>query len=138
TGGQVSYTYITFPASGNRWVNTRTAGGGTWTLTPSQVACSGQTCNQTTVTTPNGDDQVYLTALAPASVAGSNLQIQYFSGSSVSGGSLLATQTSDYLSSICPYKIRDTFIWPVSGGTLNSKTEYAYDGACTHNLTARK
>src|SRR5438067_13679743 len=65
TGGQVSYTYITFPASGNRWVNTRTAGGGTWTLTPSQVACSGQTCNQTTVTTPNGDDQVYLTALGP-------------------------------------------------------------------------
>jgi RHS repeat-associated protein len=151
TGGQLGYGYSNFTdmfGNVNRWITSRTVNGNTWSMIPSSPSCnSGQTlCQQlVTVTTPSHDDRVF--TFSDDRITYWLNQEQDFSGSSTSGGTLLLTRTSDinsitngcpYGTSSCGLKIRDTVIWPVSGGTLQKKTEYSYDGQYTANVTAVK
>ena len=77
TGGSIAYSYATFGGAcgdaDNRWISTRSSGGGTWTFSPSIVtlsACQGGISpypgqQQMTVTKPTGDTAVYPGQLAP-------------------------------------------------------------------------
>jgi len=143
TGGQVSYSYTNFTddrGNINRWVTSRTASGGTWSLIPQTGTCSGTSCQQqVTVTSPLNDDTVYSFTMFYVDTGMWNTQTQYYQGSSVSGGTLLLTHTMDYISSpYCCLTSGNTAIWPVSGGTLTRKVEYSYDGFTAANLTAAK
>jgi RHS repeat-associated protein len=139
TGGQITYSYINFSDANsgvNRWLYSRTSSGGKWTYAPAVLgSCSGSgSCQQqVTVTKPSNDYSVYLFNLA---LFGRSSQVQYFS----SGGTLLATTTSDYqtLSTTEFLKIRDTTILPLaSSGSISKKTEYGYD-SYDINITALK
>jgi RHS repeat-associated protein len=151
TGGQVTYTYANFTDMFNnigRWITSRTVNGNTWLFPPSSPSCDSTLtlCQQlVTVTSPLGDDSVYTFSDDRSTYWFS--QMQLYKGSSTSGGTLLFTHTSDInsIENSCPYgttscglKIRDTDIWPVSGGTLQKKKEYNYDSPNTANITAVK
>jgi RHS repeat-associated protein len=150
TGGQITYGYSTFTYASsypNRWVTSMTVNGNTWSMTPGTLPCNPGLCQHAvTVTTPLHDDRVYVFSadgISPPWLS----QEQDFRGSSVSGGTLQLTRTSDVNSvasgcpggaSSCGLKIRDTVIWPVPGGTLQSKKEYNYDNGNTANITSLK
>ena len=100
TGGQINYGYTTFQdvctsAARNRWVNSRTTGGGAWTYSP-QVTISG-TCGaggtaqqQVTVTSPTNDNTVYTFPRLGTNGAPILTQVQSYSGT-VSAGNLIST-----------------------------------------------
>ncbi len=150
TGGVVSYAYTTFLDSYsnlNRWVNTRTSGGGTWTYTPTVITtCAPGTvgCQQkNTLTRPSGDDTVYTFTLNNGAW---NTQTASYNGSS-STGTLLRSVTTDFdFSNPCPggctgaaYIRRIRATTSDSGPTtLTKKTEYAYDTPQYGNITAIK
>ncbi len=105
--GQIIYTYANFADSygnKNRWVNTRTVAGGTWTYAPAVIstcASGGTGCQQkVTVTRPSSDDTVYTFTLNNGAW---NTQTDSYTGSSSGGGTLLRTVTTDYdFSNSCP------------------------------------
>jgi RHS repeat-associated protein len=151
TGGQISYGYTMFTdmfSNTNLWVTSRTQNGNAWPITPNTPSCNvGLTlCQQlVTITTPSGDDRVYTFSDDRSTYWLS--QVQLYKGSSTSGGTLLFTHTADInsIANNCPYgasscglKIRDTDIWPISGGTLQKKVEYGYDNPNYANITSVK
>ncbi len=149
TGGQVSYGYTTFtdaygvppnPYNTNRWVTSRTSGGGTWSYTPQvtvpacgQCSPQPQVAQQVTVTKPSGDYSVY-----KFRVAGDGSFVTKEIDSYAAGGVLLRQEFIDYLSCIntsspsCPVEFRaipfrsTTTILNSSGGSLTTKTEFEY------------
>src|SRR5579862_2249078 len=143
SGGSLSFTFANFTDSYRnveRWVSTRTSGGGTWTYTPAVISyCStgGTGCQQkVTVASPAGDNVVHTFTHNNGAW---NTQTAYYTGSSGSG-TLLDTVTTDYdFSQPCPANstcttgaayvrpIRNTSTYPVPGGSISGKTEYSYD-----------
>jgi RHS repeat-associated protein len=109
TGGQVSYGYTTFlDSSGsalnsNRWVSSRTSGGGPWHYTPQVINNQAGGCpggltpgrQQVTVLKPDNSSMVYKTML----VAGSpvNYETDYYSQS----GGLLKQGLATYAGPDC-------------------------------------
>jgi RHS repeat-associated protein len=157
TGGQISYSYTTFPDSySNRYrrINGRTTSGagitgGTWSYIPlvlttcpvGQVNC-GQ---KVTVTTPSNDATVYTFNFNGGPWAS---QIQSYTGSPTTG-TLLATvsQSFDYGTG-CPANVQcndpgaayvakqlETTILPITGGTnLNQSRRLTWDASKNGNV----
>ena len=114
TGGQVSYGYTTFsdatgsPLEGtNRWVSSRTSGGGTWTYTPQVVSLMSGTCGgvhsppvqQNTVTRPDGSYAVYKSKGVTATTASQFVNIE--TDNYAADGTLLKQETFDYNDPSC-------------------------------------
>ena len=151
TGGQITYSYTNFSdAYGNksRWLNSRTAGGGTWFYTPTVLTtCAPKTvgCKEkVTVTKPNSDRTEYTFILNNGAWP---TEIDQFDGTS---GSLLSSvfNTWDF-SNNCPLtdcfgasyvrKTVEAVTLPMPGGTsITRQTTYTYDSPQTGNVTAVK
>ncbi len=129
TGGQVNYSQTTYAdsyANKNRWLSSRTSGGGTWPYAPAVISTcppGGTGCQQkVTYTAASGDDLVHTFTLNDGAWRS---QAQFYSGS-VSTGTLLKTVTTDYdFSNPCPRgctgaryirTVRTTTSLPSAGG----------------------
>lgn len=152
TGGQVQYTYTTFSdayGNANRWVNTRTALGGTWSYTPTVIStCTAGTvgCQQrVTLAKPSGDESVTTFTLDNGAWA---VQTLDYTGSA-SSGTLLKTTAVDYdFSNACVLPscfghayiraTRVTVADPVPSGSISHKAEYTYADIYRHNTTNLK
>lgn len=152
TGGQVQYTFTTFSdayGNVNRWVNTRTALGGTWSYTPAVITtCSAGTvgCQQkVTLAKPSGDESVTTFALDNGAWA---VQTLDYTGSA-SSGTLLKTTAADYdFSNACVMPscfghayiriTRRTVTDPIPSASISSKTEYTYSDIYRANITNLK
>jgi RHS repeat-associated protein len=129
TGAQISYSYATFydaclnpPALG---VQTKTTPDSATPWKFAYVYATSPNCLSTTVTKPNGDNDVYTYAEGYGASALS--QLQYYSGA-VSSANLLATVTRTYAINQ-PVPTAETTTLPGPGGTsLNQTTQYTYDG----------
>ncbi len=151
TGGQITYGYTNYQDSfgnKNRWVTSRTSGGGTWNYNPQVLTtCSSGSVNcqqQVTVTKPSGDTAVHTFTLNNGAW-GSNVQV--YTGA-VSSSSLLATRTITWnMSNACQtsgctgnqfiQKMQDTMTW--AGGPSPSQTkQYTYDSQYDSNLVSLK
>src|SRR5262249_13791311 len=146
----VSYGYTTFTdAYGapwgvyalNRWVTSRTSGGGIWHYTPEVTGAACTACNQTpaqitqqvTVTKPSGDYSIYKFR-ASGNLAFVAKEINSYGSGSV----LLKQELIDYhpcldaFSAACPVQTlaiplrSTTTMFNSSGGSLTTKTEYEY------------
>jgi len=132
-GETVTFSHIYFTdAQGNvqRWVNTVTGGGGTWTYTP---ATCGTNCQKVTVTRPSGDDTAYTFTLNSGGAW--NTAITNYTGSA-SSNAVARSVTRDYDFSLTDpingnvgftRPIRATTTWPGPSGNLVTKTEDLYD-----------
>ncbi|HWP84692.1 MAG TPA: RHS repeat-associated core domain-containing protein [Terriglobia bacterium] len=132
TGETVTFTHANFTdAQGNtnRWVNSRTMGGGTQSFLP---AVCGSNCNQMTVARPNGDETVYTFSLNNGAW---NTLIRAYSGPAASGA-LAATVQYDYDTTLADpvfggsafvRRLRTTTTLPGPSGDMVKKTEGEYD-----------
>ncbi len=153
TGGQINYGYTTYQDSfgnRNRWVSSRTSGGGTWSYTASVITtCASGTVNcqqKVTVTKPSGDNVVYTFTLNNGAWRS---QVQSYSGA-VAGANLLATTATTWdTTNPCVLanctgasyirKTTQTTTLPVPGGTsITSETQLTYDTPQNGNVTAIK
>jgi len=148
TGGIVTYGYTNYQDSygnKNRWVTSRTSGGGTWSYTPQVISsCSVGCQQQVTVSKPSGDNAVYTFTLNNG--AWSN-QVQAYTGA-VSPSNLLATKSTSWnFSNPCQTQgctgnqyiqmAQDTITW--TGGSSPSHTkQYTYDSTADNNITSLK
>jgi RHS repeat-associated protein len=148
TGGQVTYGYTNFSDSGgnhNEWLSSYTAGGGTWSLSPSvSGTCpSGYVgCQQVTMQKPSGDNVVYTFGINNGAWFG---QAQYYTGA-ISSANLAKTVSDSWnLANPCQpspcsgsqtiQKLSETVAVPVPGGTsLNRTTQYTYDSIWDSNI----
>lgn len=142
TGGQVTYGYTTYTdawstvASTNRWVTSRTSGGGPWHYAPAVIGSTLAVADQqTTVTKPSGDYAIYKFH--------ADCQLGPFKHKEIddynAAGVLLKQQFIDFSPDFCsqgseskpvevasiPIRIT-TFINNGNGGSLTTKTEYDY------------
>ncbi|MBI1747143.1 MAG: RHS repeat protein, partial [Acidobacteria bacterium] len=147
TGGTVNYTHTTFAdayGSKNRWVYTRTSGGGQWTYAPQVIttcAQGGVNCQQkVTVTKPSSDQCVHTFTMNNGAW---NSQTGYYNGA-VAPANLVMTLTTDYdysnncLPNGCTgaryiTTTRNTTVIPGTT-TLTRKTEYSYDSPTYANV----
>jgi RHS repeat-associated protein len=146
--GTITYSYSTFSdayGNRNRWLQTRTSGGGTWTYAPQVISTctSGQVgCQQkTTLTRPSNDLAVYTFTLNNGAW---NTQALLYNGSS----QLLRTTTSTFdFSNSCPLSctgaayIRPlslTVTDPVPSRNISRQTQWAYDSIYFGNFSAVK
>ncbi len=145
TGGQVQYGYTNFSdVYGNvqRWLSSRTSGGGTWTYTPAVIStCSPSQvgCQQkVTEVKPSGDNIIYTFTVNNGAW---NTETDFYTGSST----LLRTVTQDYdFSNACPGCVGAEYIRrtrvttndvTVGSSTITKKTEYSYDSPANGNIT---
>lgn len=153
TGGIVSYgwsNYVDSYQNSNRWLTSLTKDGSTWRYTPAKVTqCSpgGTGCaEQVTVTTPapTANDTVYKLTLNNGAW---NSEIDQYSGSSMSGGTLLQVNSTTYdFSNLCDPTlcIGSQYIRATTNTTtlpdvgLSRSESYTYDSPTTGNLTANK
>ena len=153
TGGAISYSWTTFQdanGNSNRWVNSYSMGGGTWTFTPAVVATCAPTnngCVQTvTVTKPNGasgDQALYTFTLNNGAWM---TKAQHYTGST-STGTLLKTVTATWnFSNSCPttgctgsayiQMVSETTAFPVpNGSSISRTTQWTYDSTQDMNVT---
>lgn len=148
TGGQINYGYTTFfdpYGNASRWLNSRTAAGGTSTYTPQALStCTSQQVNcseSVTVTKPNGDSTVTIFRLNNGAWP---TEIRSYD----SAGALLATVTNTFdFSNSCPLtncpgsayirKISELTTVPMPGGAGATKqVKYGYDSPYIGNMNA--
>jgi hypothetical protein len=106
TGGQVTYGYQTFTDAifnlnnTNRWVNSRTSGGGTWHYTPLVTNGNFPGDQQVTVTKPSSDYVIYK---FHGRCGGNGFAgfLNTETDSYVSGGTLLKQELIDYQDDAC-------------------------------------
>jgi RHS repeat-associated protein len=153
TSGQATYGYSNFQDSfgnRNRWLTSRTSGGGTWSYTPAVITTCGSGtvgCQQkVTVLKPSGDNLVYTFTLNNGAWAN---QIQYYTGA-ISSNNLIATltRTWDFSHPCTPtpcignnniQKLNETVVLPVgAGSTVSKTTQYAYDSIWDMNVISMK
>jgi RHS repeat-associated protein len=143
SGGQVTYGYTTYTdawsyvASTNRWVTSRTSGGGNWHYTPAVIGHTLAVADQqTTVTRPSGDYAIYKFHADCQLGPFKNKEIDDYNA----GGALLKQEFIDFSPDFCtqpgseskpvevasiPIRIT-TIINNGNGGSLATKTEYDY------------
>lgn len=103
-GGQVSYTYTTFFDdfnNANRWLYTRTSGGGQWTYAPSTtqgICIPGYSyCQSVMVTKPSGDQIQYdFNTNAGSNGSWAGIALFYHNGGQVGSIDTTWTSTSTY------------------------------------------
>jgi RHS repeat-associated protein len=152
TGGTATFDYLVFSdayGKKNRWIDSRTSGGGSWnytpvvltTCSPTQVGCS----QKITVTKPGGDESVFTFVL---NAGAWNTENRTYTGSS-SGGTLLEIVATDFdFTNACPTlgclgagyvrPTRLTTTRPSANGTLSKKVEFIYDTPQRGNVTFNK
>jgi len=142
TGGTSNFGYTTYEdlnSQRNRWITSyQPSLGGSWTFTPQLVqpcADSSNSCQQQlTKTAPSGDDTVYQFLINHG--AWKSYESDY-SGSSVSGGTLLKQENTQYnfrgtstSSTLYVNNVQTTTTIPLGpGNSLVKQVQYNYDTA---------
>jgi hypothetical protein len=144
TGGVITFSYQNFTdANGNtnRWIASRTQGGGTWRYTP-QKNC-GSACQTVTITNPAGDQTVYKFTLAQGHGSWAT-NVTYYHGASTGSPILsIANQygslpTDPVLGSWAFTQIQSTTVTiPSSGGNLVKTTKYTYDQSLSYSFNGK-
>jgi len=151
--GQITYGYTNFQDSfgnTNRWINSRTSGGGNWSYSPAVITtCPPGTigCQQTvTLTKPSADNAVYTFTLNNGAWKS---EVDSYTGA-IASGSLVAivADTWDFSQPCSPSPcagasnirvLRTTTTLPTPGGNnITSKTELSYADTNTSNVSAIK
>lgn len=140
TGGQVTYGYTNFQdtfGNKNRWVNSRTSGGGAWSYTPQvNVACPPATtlCSQqVTVAKPSGDNSLYVHMLTNG---GAWLDtITYYNGSVSTANQIASVSNSWDFSQPSSGRILNTVttLQTPGGNRMSSQTSFTYNDVFTSN-----
>lgn len=143
-GGTVNFGYTNFQDSlceVNRWVSSRTSGGGTWTYTPASLLnpCDANGTQpshpqQVTVRTPVGDTQVY--SFSNLRTFAQNTEVDYYNGSA---GSPIKKELKDYYTTAYWLPLRlTTSLLTSAGSYITKKQEYTWQQNPGYNLTQVK